>query len=235
MVDGAASWFLGAKRAGQQPLYLPHAAPDASSSVSDGVVGEGGKVVRPWTSARPSGESAAPSALDRLIRALREAAGGVAEDDFHAAILLPTLGRVVARNGIALAATDRSILIARDAARLERIRHGLRTPLRQGLVVRVGPAAVGVTLDDDLRIGMRFQVVSQTVEPEVGARLQGRLTSIEQYIAQCDHQASIGLLGLKVRELLLRVGELLLGLLRLAAGVGGLTAGVGGLSLRVGC
>src|ERR1041385_266313 len=80
----------------------------------------------------------------RSVGSARELAFLVGEHDLDATVLLATCGVVVPRHRKAFALADRLHSIAVDAARCERLAHGIGTMRRQLLVVLIGAAAVRV-------------------------------------------------------------------------------------------
>src|ERR1700761_2136652 len=67
-----------------------------------------------------------------------------------------------------------------------------------------------MTLDLDLRVRIVLHVSRETIESQIGSRLQSRLPRIEQHVTQRYDNTAISLLGLKIPQLLLSRRELLL-------------------------
>ena len=128
--------------------------------------------------------------------------------------------------GKGFASADRLHLRSWDVLIAQRMRNRIRSTLGQKLVELLGPRTVGEPFDAHPGLGTTDEKPRQSLDGELGARLQSRLTRVEEDIFHGDDQAPIRLLGLQVRELPLRLAQLGFGSLRflLARGEQGLLA-----------
>ncbi len=105
---------------------------------------------------------------------------------------------LVAGDWQGLAATDSFDATTIDAAERKTIRDRLRAPLRQLPWLYVFAAAtIRVAFDQHLRAFVLLQEARDTIEHCTGARLESRLSGVEEHIAQRQHHAAIRLLCLQ--------------------------------------
>ena len=128
----------------------------------------------------------------------------IREHDLHAPILLPSSGRGIVRDRIALAATKHLQPTRCNTSADEIIGYRLGAPSRKLLVVGVGSLTVRVALDDEARIGILIEILRKSVDRERGARFEGSRIGVEQHIAQRHDHSALSLLGLQFCELTAR-------------------------------